>query len=103
MSRSRHFGKDAEIQSQGCDTMKSTNAIKLPSLALDSGIHARMTATSPASHNLHFLKLTPRINNRHFGRDAEIQSQGCDTMESTHAITLPSLALDSGIHARMTA
>ncbi|MDP3008957.1 MAG: hypothetical protein Q8N30_07805 [Methylococcales bacterium] len=83
--------------------MKITHAIKSPSLALDSGIHARITAfLTPSLHHKEFLKLTLRINNRHFGKDAEIQSQGYDTMKITRTIKLPSLALDSGIPARMT-
>ncbi len=49
VTKARHSGMDAGIQSQGCEAMSGTapcNAAgnsKLPSMALDTGIHAAMT------------------------------------------------------------
>ena len=50
VTKARHSGMDAEIQSQGCEAMSGTapklcccGIGKLPSMALDTGIHAGMT------------------------------------------------------------
>jgi hypothetical protein len=55
-TQTRHSGMDAEIQSQGCEILsgivpesRHNNVALLPSMALDTGIHAGMTARAEAS------------------------------------------------------
>ncbi|MEI6335231.1 MAG: hypothetical protein WCS87_11760 [Methylococcaceae bacterium] len=56
VTQTRHSGMDAGIQSQGCEILSGIapesrrNGIDLlPSMALDTGIHAGMTARAEAS------------------------------------------------------
>jgi hypothetical protein len=56
VTQTRHSGMDAGIQSQGCEILSAIAAktrhngiALLPSVALDTGIHAGMTARAEAS------------------------------------------------------
>ena len=56
VTQARHSGRDAGIQSQGCEALsgiatesRHNGVAQLPSMALDTGIHAGMTAQAEAS------------------------------------------------------